>query len=81
MQSRSCSRSSTCKRHNIEVQGDIDNYVVKTSATFKSGMDIKIVKLFYACNLPFNIVDHDHFVKVVKVLRPGYLPNRKAITG
>jgi hypothetical protein len=45
-------------------------------------MDIEIAKLFYACNLPFSIADHDQFVKVVKMLRPGYVPpSRKAVAG
>jgi len=45
------SRSPPCKRHDVEIQGDIDSHVVKTSATFKSALDIEIMKLFYACSL------------------------------
>ena len=41
---------------------------------FKLTMDIEIRKLFYACNLPFSVADHKQFVKVVKMLRPGYEP-------
>ena len=45
-------------------------------------MDIEIAKLFWTCNLPFSIADHDQFVKVVKMLRPGYVPpSSKAVAG
>ena len=62
----------------MEKQGDFDSHVVKTSAKFK---DIEIVKLFFAYNLPFSITDHDQFVKVVKMLRPGYVPRLVKLQG
>ena len=40
------SRSPPCKQHDVEIQGDIDSHVVKTSDTFQSGKDIEIMKLF-----------------------------------
>ena len=41
---------------------------------FKLTMDIEIVKPFCTCSLPFSITDHDQFVKVVKMLKPRYVP-------
>ena len=66
----------------METEDDTDSYVVKTSAKYKLTMDIEIMKLFYACNLPFSIADHDQFVKVVMTLNPGYVPpSRIAVAG
>jgi len=42
-----------CKQQDVEIQGDNDTHVVKTSATFRFGMDIEIMKLFYTYKLPF----------------------------
>jgi hypothetical protein len=48
----------------------------------KSAIDVEIARLFYACNLPFSLVEHPQFIKVVQLLRPGYKPpSRKQIGG
>ena len=63
-------------------QPSMDESVVKTSDSFKSAMDMQIARLFYGCNLPFNIVENPVFVKTINMLRPGYKhPTRKAIAG
>ena len=35
-------------------------------------LDEQIVRLFHACNLPFNIADHPMWKETVGMLRPGY---------
>ena len=45
-------------------------------------LDEQIAKLFYACNLPFNIADHPVWRETIEMLRPGYHPpNPKDIGG
>ena len=61
---------------------DMDQFVVKTTASMKSQLDEQIARAFFACNIPFNVIDQPEFVKMIQMLRPGYSPpNRKAIGG
>ena len=53
--SRSRSRSPPQKSPVIEMEGDTDSNVVKTSAKFNLTTDIKIMKPFYACSLSFSM--------------------------
>jgi len=62
-------------------QFDISNHVVKTSTNLKATIDIEIAKLFYACNLPFSLVEHPQFVRVIQLLRPGYQPPTRKVIG
>ena len=42
----------------------------------------KVAKLFYACNIPFSVLEHPLFVDMVESLRPGFTSHsRKAIGG
>lgn len=48
----------------------------------KSKLDEQIAKLFFSCNLAFNIADNFIFRETIDMLRPGYNPsNRKDISG
>ena len=49
------------------MQDDIDSHVVNTFSKFKLITDTEIMK-------QFAILYHDQFVKVVKMIRPGYVP-------
>lgn len=58
----------------------IDGYVVKTPATKKTELDQLWADAFYACNIPFNVIEHPRFREAVEITRPGYqLPNRKQL--
>ena len=37
-------------------------------------LDAQIARLFYACNLPFSLVEHYVFRQTIAMLRPGYAP-------
>lgn len=64
------------------VQPQVTNYTVRTSANDKQSIDEEIAKLFYSCNIPFNVAEHPQFKSVIEKLRPGYTPpTRKAIAG
>ena len=63
-------------------QPQMINYSIKTDNTFKAKLDDQIAKFFYACNIPFNVAEHPQWLKMIELLRPGYLPpNRKALAG
>ena len=58
------SRLLSNKWTKTEIHLDTDIHVLMMSSKFNSVMNIEIVKLSYACNLPFFIMDHDQFAKV-----------------
>lgn len=46
-------------------------------------LNMRLSSLFFGCNIPFAVVDSDHFKNFVKALRPAYtpqLPGRKALS-
>lgn len=46
-------------------------------------LNIKLASFFFGCNIPFSVVDSDHFKNFIKALRPAYssqLPGRKALS-
>ena len=48
----------------------------------KDALDAQIARLFYACNLPFSLVEHYVFRQTIAMLRPGYAPpTRKKLAG
>ena len=70
------------KAVSLSTQPKLSGFVVETTANQKTAIDKEITKLFYGCNLPFNIADHPQWIKVVSILRPGYIPpNRKTVAG
>ena len=64
------------------MQTNIGEYIVKTNSDYKHELDVQVAKFFFACNIPFNAVEHKEFITLVKNLRPGYTPpNRKTLSG
>ena len=60
----------------------MDPHVSKTTPKEKSKFDMKVVKFFYACNIPFNAADSPAFKEMIEMLHPGYRPpTRKEIAG
>ena len=67
---------------NVTSQPKIDESVIKTSIDLKQSLDVEVAKLFFACNIPFNVVEHPQFIKTLKMLRPGYKPpTRRCLSG
>ena len=55
----------------------ISEYVKKTSKSESELLDLLIARYIYATNTPLVAVEHPEFIKLIKMLRPGYLtPNR-----
>ena len=66
----------------VSAQQHMDTHIVKTSTNYKNKIDFEVAKLFYACNIPFNVAEHSQFKKVMNMLRNGYQsPSRKQIAG
>ena len=60
----------------------LDSYVTKTTKSEKEALDEQIAKFVYATNSSFRIVEHAEFIRMVQLLRPGYIPpNRIDIGG
>jgi len=55
-------------------QSDMNQHVLRTTDTQKDQLDEEVAELVYACNLPFSLVEHPLFKKLVDSLRPGYKP-------
>ena len=56
--------------------------VTITSQEQKDRLDALVAKFFFACNIPFSVVEHEKFIELVEALRPGYrLPSRKQLSG
>ena len=63
-------------------QNNINNYGCQTDHRMKTQLDQQIARLFYACNIPFNIASHPEWKKTLEMLRPGYQgPTRKDLGG
>ncbi|KAI6651907.1 hypothetical protein LOD99_4786 [Oopsacas minuta] len=64
------------------IQPKLNDFTIKTSSHQKETLDNQIARLFYACNLPFNLAENDVFKKTISMLRPGYTPpTRKSLAG
>lgn len=63
------------------VQPNLNGTIFKTTAKVKTDIDNQLAKFFYACNIPFNVVEHPEFIKTVKLLRPGYTPPTRKVLG
>ena len=64
------------------LQSSINSYCLSTYQSMSDQPDEQIAKLFFACNLPFNIANHPVWRETIQMLRPGYTPpNRKDIGG
>ena len=47
-----------------------------------SQLDEHIARVFFACNIPFNVASHPKFKNTIEQLRPGYTPpSRKPLSG
>lgn len=63
-------------------QSSVTHFGLTTDRKQKVELDMQIARMFYACNIPFNVVSHPEFQRMVEMLRPGYqAPTRKALAG
>ena len=54
----------------------ISEYVMKISKSESELLDLQIARYTYGTNTPFVAVEHPGFIKLIKLLCPGYLPLR-----
>ena len=38
----------------------INNFILKTTAAEKKKIDLQFAKFFYACNIPFSVIENEH---------------------
>ena len=53
-----------CQAHSMPIvsaQQHMDTHFVKTSTNYKNKIDLEVAKLFYVCNIPFNVAEHSQF--------------------
>ena len=48
----------------IAAQQQMNTHIVKTSTNYKNTINLEVAKLFYACNIPFNVAKHSQFKKL-----------------
>ena len=60
--------------HKRKICNTIGDYMVQTSKLEADLLDEQIARYFYATSTPFVAVEHPEFVKLINMLRPGYLP-------
>ena len=69
------------KRQRVH-QRNLSGYGIITDSATKEKLDEQIARLFYSCNLAFNIADNQIFKDTIELLCPGYSPpSRKDIGG
>lgn len=42
-------------------------------------LDLKLATFFFGCNIPFSVIDSDHFISLCRALRPNYTPPSRKI--
>lgn len=52
----------------------MDSFIIQTSKLEQEKLDKQIARFFYGHNLPFNAANGQEFIKMIKMLRPGYTP-------
>ena len=63
------------------IQSDLWGHVISTPSQTKDKIDEAVAECVFGCNLPFAIVEHPLFRKMLETLRPGYKPpSRKTLS-
>lgn len=59
------------------------NFIDKVSDEELDEIHTKLCSFFFGCNIPFNVIESDHFKNFMKILRPAYalcLRGRKTLS-
>lgn len=60
----------------------LEGYVHKTNSMQKRALDEQVAKFIFASNTSFRTVEHTEFLRMVGMLRPGYIPpSRNEVAG
>lgn len=52
----------------------ITQFIDKVDSQTKSEIDKALARFFFGCNIPFSVVDSDHFKSFIRAIRPSYVP-------
>ena len=55
----------------------LDGFVTKTTKSEKEVLDEQIARFIYATNSSFRLVEREQFIKMIRLLRPGYTPSSR----
>ncbi|KAI6659886.1 hypothetical protein LOD99_14226 [Oopsacas minuta] len=58
---------------NLGLLISVNKYVMKTSKSEAELLDLQIARYIYATNMPFIAVEHPKFIKLIKMVWPGYI--------
>ena len=50
------------------------HFAIRTDSNTVKRINEQIGRLFYACNIPFNVAEHAEFKSLINILRPGFVP-------
>ena len=66
----------------IRILTKMNSFTIMRNSQEKFAPDEQIARLFYACNLPFNLAEHVIFKQTISMHRPGIVPpSREDIAG
>lgn len=72
----------SCSIKRRKRQESLYEFIDKISDNQVNEFHTKLSRFFFGCNIPFNVIQSDHFKDLIKFLRPAYtlhLPKRKAL--
>lgn len=75
--------STSQNKPQTKKKNTIDKYTDRTSLKEIEDLNEKLASFFFGCNIPFNVIDSEHFKNFIKSMRPSYaekLPGRKALS-
>lgn len=53
-------------------QPHVSNFGVTTDKKMQDRLDERVAQVFFACSIPFAVVEHPEFMQLVSYLPPGY---------
>nr|XP_022909870.1 uncharacterized protein LOC111420999 isoform X1 [Onthophagus taurus] len=82
--SRPSSSTTTSKTAKSKKKASkLDNYIDTISVKEEDSITQAIAEFFFACNIPFNVIESKYFDNLIKKLRPAYAkrkPGRKTLS-
>lgn len=68
-------------KKNCGSENIMNQFVVRTSQHDKKQLDLQVARFIFATNTSFRSVENTEFVKLVNLLRPGYIPPNRFKVG
>lgn len=73
--------SNTKPKKSTNVPSTLVGFCDRITSKEQENLNMALCEFMFGCNIPFSVVESDHFKKFVKLLRPSYkLPTRKTLS-